>query len=122
MAVANAASPGYGCAGCRLRVRAQSGITTQISQATGGARATIEPPQIISWRKTLSRCSSGVLATTSAPEVENGLESTTELEMHSAMIMPTVPTSPASRNGTASGISVPRMPVVDANADTTPPM
>ncbi len=82
----------------------------------------MEKPQIISWRKTWSRPSSGALATTSAPDVENGLESTTELEMHSAMIMPVVPTSPASRNGPANGINVPRMPVVEANADTMPPM
>ena len=42
-------------------------------------------------------------------------------EIDSAMINPTAPTAPVSRNGTASGISAPRMPVVDANAETTPP-
>ena len=62
-----------------------------------------------------------MFATVSAPRVENGLESTTEDEIDSAMIMPTAPTAPVSRNGTASGISAPRMPVVEANADTTPP-
>ena len=78
-------------------------------------------PHCISRLKTNSRCSSGVLATVSAPLVENGLESTTEDEIDSAMISPTAPTAPVSRNGTASGISAPRMPVVEANAETTPP-
>ena len=53
--------------------------------------------------------------------VENGLESTTEEAIDSAMIIPTAPTAPVSMNGTASGISAPRMPVVEANAETIPP-
>ena len=63
-----------------------------------------------------------MLATVSAPLVENGLESTTEEEIDSAMMRPTAPTAPVSRNGTASGISAPRMPVVDAKAETAAPM
>ncbi len=54
--------------------------------------------------------------------MENGEESTTEDEMQSAMITPTAPISPWDRNGTASGINAPRMPVVEANADTAAPM
>ncbi len=85
--------------------------------------ATIEKPHWISRRKTNSRSSSRAFATTSDPLVENGLESTTDDEMASAVMSPIAPTPESScRNGTASGISAPRMPVVDANADTTPPM
>ena len=54
--------------------------------------------------------------------MENGLESTTEEEIARAMMSPTSLTEPVSRNGTASGMSAPRMPVVEANADTTAPM
>ncbi|WSB38175.1 hypothetical protein OIE62_01630 [Streptomyces scopuliridis] len=43
-------------------------------------------------RKTVSRRSSGELATTRAPLVENGEESTTDAEIASATISPTVPT------------------------------
>jgi hypothetical protein len=83
--------------------------------------ATMLIPHCISRLNTKSRFSAGEFATTSAPLVENGLESTTDEAIDSAMIMPTAPTAPVSRNGTASGISAPRMPVVDANADTAPP-
>ena len=78
-------------------------------------------PHCSSRLNTYSRCSSGVLATVNAPLVENGLESTTDEEIESAMISPTAPIAPVSRNGTASGISAPRMPVVEANAETMPP-
>ena len=54
--------------------------------------------------------------------VENGLMSTTDDEIASAMISPTAPTWPVSRNGTASGMSAPRMPVVEAKAETTAPI
>lgn len=54
--------------------------------------------------------------------MENGEESTTEDEIARAMISPISPTLPVSRNGTAKGMSAPRMPVVDANAETTAPM
>ena len=37
-------------------------------------------------------------------------------------MMPTAPTSPSARNGTANGISTPRTPTDDANAEATPPM
>src|SRR5699024_12337908 len=83
---------------------------------------TIEKPQTMSCLNTFSRWSSGEFATTRAPEVENGDESTTEDEMARAMIIPTSPTLPVRRNGTAKGMSAPRMPVVDTNADTTAPM
>ncbi len=78
-------------------------------------------PHCMSRLNTKSRCDSSVLATVSAPLVENGLESTTEEEIDRAMMRPTASTAPVSRNGTASGISAPRTPVVDANAETTPP-
>jgi hypothetical protein len=48
--------------------------------------------------KTYSRCSSGVFATASAPLVENGLESTTDDAIDSAMMRPTAPIAPVSRN------------------------
>jgi len=72
-------------------------------------------PQAIRPRRTRSRLSSGELATTSAQLVENGLESTTDAEIDSAAMRPTAPTEPEARKGTASGISAPRMPVVEAN-------
>ena len=102
------------------RITASPG-TTKTIQAIGGATRTMLMPHRIRRLNTRSRCSSGVLATVSAPLVENGLESTTDEEIDSAMIRPTAPTAPVSRNGTASGISAPRMPVVEANADTTAP-
>ena len=40
----------------------------------------------------------------------------------SAMMTPIAPISPASRNGTASGMSAARMPVVEANAETAAPV
>ena len=51
-------------------------------------------PHCISRLNTPSRCASGVLATVSAPLVENGLESTTDDEIESAMISLTAPTAP----------------------------
>ncbi|MFF2445429.1 hypothetical protein [Priestia megaterium] len=43
-------------------------------------------------------------------------------EMESAVTIPTAPTSPASGNATASGMSAPRMPAMEANAETTAPI
>ena len=43
-------------------------------------------------------------------------------ETASAQISPAAPTSPASRNGTASGMSAARMAVEEAKAETTAPM
>ena len=79
-------------------------------------------PHCISRLKTISRWSTSELATTSAPLVEKGLQSTTELEIASAAIRPTALTWSVSRKGTASGISAPMMPVVEAKAETTEPM
>jgi hypothetical protein len=63
------------------------------------------------------------LATASAPLVENGLASTTDEEIARAVMRPTAPTAFVPvRKGTASGISAPRMPVVEAKAETAPPM
>src|SRR5882757_1138661 len=94
----------------------------KIAHASSGATTIIDTPQRNNWLKTRSRSSSAVLATMSAPLVENGDASTIEDARHNAMIMATALTSPASRKGTASGTNAPRMPVVDANADTAAPM
>ncbi|MEU4427793.1 hypothetical protein AB0F81_44825 [Actinoplanes sp. NPDC024001] len=52
----------------------------------------------------------------SAPLVENGLEWTIDDDSARAVIRPTAPTeSVPVRNGTANGISAPRMPVVEAD-------
>src|SRR5699024_12275954 len=87
------------------------------SQVTIGAMTTIEKPQTMSCLNTLSRWSSGEFATTRAPEVENGEESTTEDEMDRAMIIPIYTTLPVSRSGTATGLSAPRKPVVEVSAE-----
>src|SRR6476469_1029344 len=95
---------------------------TKMAHDSTGAPMIIDRPQTLRPRNTRSRTSGPLLATTSAPLVENGEESTTDDEIASAMIRPTAPTAPPSRNGTASGIRAPRMPVVDANADTAAPI
>jgi hypothetical protein len=66
--------------------------STNTHQATSGAISTTPKPQRMSPRKTNSRRSCGELATVSAPLVENGLASTTEDEIESAMMSPTAPT------------------------------
>jgi hypothetical protein len=59
---------------------------------TRGITATIEKPQMIRLRKVRSRSASVALATTSAPLVEKGLESTMDDESASAVIRPIAPT------------------------------
>ena len=62
------------------------------AQLTIGATIMIDMPHCMSRLKTISRSFSSELATTSAPLVENGLQSTTELEMARAVISPMAPT------------------------------
>src|SRR5262245_22528229 len=72
-------------------------------------------------RYTTTRSATVVLATTSAPAVENGDESTTVAEIASALTRPVTLTVPCARNGAASTIIAPRMPALDANAEVTAP-
>src|SRR6185436_11243285 len=62
---------------------------------------------------------SDAFATTNAPTVENGVESTIVAESARATMRPVAPRCPWMITGVASGTIAPRMPALDANADVT---
>ena len=104
------------------RVRATPAPRRGAAQVTSGATTTMRhAPDASAFEDDVALLLVGV-GDDSAPLVENGLQSTTDDEIASATTSPTAPTWPVSRNGTASGISAPRMPVVDAKAETTAPI
>src|SRR5690606_16444539 len=89
----------------------------RISQVSTGAVTAMPMPQANIVRNTVGRSSSGAFARVSAPTDENGVESTTVAEIASAMVIAATPISPWRRNGTASGMSTPSRPALEANAE-----
>src|SRR5688572_18263844 len=80
----------------------------------------IESPQRVSSDVMRGRCSSSEVATSDAPFGENGHMSTSDAQTASAQMKGTPGTAPEAASGTANVTSAASVPLVDANAETSP--
>src|SRR6185436_6461640 len=96
-----------------------AGITSAATSAAGPT-TTIDIDHQISSAVSRGRSSSGADAISVAPVVENGEASTIDAHTPRALMSAQPETAPEAMSGIASGNRAARMPVVDANAETSP--